>query len=57
MTEFEQLTIDDQKRFLIECLDKNLLYIPYSDMNSSDYQMSENDKNLTKEFYKKEALP
>ena len=55
MTEFEQLTVDDQKRFLIECLDKNLLYIPYSDMDSSDYQMSENDKNLTKKFYKKEA--
>lgn len=51
--DFEALTIEDQKRFLIECLDKNLLYIPLSDMESEEYTISENDKRLTKEFYKK----
>lgn len=51
--DFEALNIDEKKRFLIECLDKNLLYIPLSDMDSEEYIISENDKRLTKEFYKK----
>jgi adenine-specific DNA-methyltransferase len=52
-TDFEALTIEDQKHFLIECLDKNLLYIPLSDMDSEEYSISDDDKRLTKEFYKK----
>ncbi len=52
-SDFKALSIDDQKRFLIECLDKNLLYVPLSDMESEEYTISENDKRLTKEFYKK----
>jgi len=51
--DFEALSIDDQKRFLIECLDKNLLYIPFSDIDSEEYAISDEDKRLTKEFYKK----
>ena len=52
-SDFKALSLDDQKRFLIECLDKNLLYIPFSDMESEEYTISENDKRLTKEFYNK----
>lgn len=52
-SEFEQMPLEDQKRFLIECLDKNLLYIPFADMESSDYSMSKEDIRLTKEFYEK----
>lgn len=48
---FEALTLDDQKRFLIECLDKNLLYVPLSDIDNEDYNVSEEDKRLTREFY------
>lgn len=51
--DFETLSLDDQKRFLIECLDKNLLYIPFSDIDSEEYAISDEDKRLTKEFYKK----
>ena len=51
--DFEALSLDDQKRFLIECLDKNLLYIPFSDIDSEEYAISDDDKRLTKEFYKK----
>lgn len=51
--DFQQLSIEDQKRFLIECLDKNLLYVPYADIDSDEYCLSDNDKSLTKEFYKK----
>lgn len=50
---FEALSIEDQKRFLIECLDKNLLYVPLSDIDSEEYAISDEDKRLTKEFYKK----
>ena len=48
---FDTLSLDDQKYFLMECLDKNLLYIPHSDMDSDEYFISEDDKRLTKEFY------
>ena len=51
--DFETLNIDNQKRFLIECLDKNLLYVPFSDIDSEEYSISDEDKRLTKEFYKK----
>ena len=50
---FEELSLGDQKRFLIECLDKNMLYIPISDIDSEEYKISEEDKRLTREFYKK----
>ena len=52
-TDFDALSIDNQKRFLIECLDKNLLYVPFSDIDSEEYAISDEDKRLTKEFYKK----
>jgi adenine-specific DNA-methyltransferase len=51
--DFGALNIDDQKRFLIECLDKNLLYVPLNDIDSDEYAISDEDKRLTKEFYKK----
>lgn len=51
--DFEALTIEDQKRFLIECLDKNLLYVPLADIDSNEYDVSDEDKRLTREFYKK----
>lgn len=49
--EFEELSLEDQKRFLIECLDKNLLYVPFDEMDDEAYQMSEQDKQLTRQFY------
>lgn len=51
--DFEALSLEDQKRFLIECLDKNLLYVPYGDIDSEEYAISDEDKQLTKEFYKR----
>ena len=52
-TSFEALSIDDQKRFLIECLDKNMLYIPLSEIDSEEFKISDEDKRLTREFYQK----
>ena len=51
--DFAELSMEDQKHFLMECLDKNMMYIPVGDMESEEYAFSEDDKHLTKEFYKK----
>lgn len=53
VADFEGLNLDDQKRFLIECLDKNLLYVPLSDIDSNEYGVTDEDKCLTREFYHK----
>lgn len=49
--DFTTLAIEDQKRFLIECLDKNLLYIPYSEIDNAEFGISENDKKINNQFY------
>jgi len=49
--DFEDLSIKDQKRFLLECLDKNHLYVNYSEIDDEEYGVSEEDKKLNKEFY------
>ncbi len=49
--EFEQLTIENQKKFLIEILDKNQLYVNYSEIDDEDYNVSEDDRKLNKKFY------
>jgi len=51
--EFAELSMEDQKHFLMECLDKNMMYIPVSDMDSEEYAICAEDKHLTREFYKK----
>ena len=50
--DFEDLSIEDQKRFLLEYLDKNHLYINYSEIEDEEYEISKEDKKLNKEFYK-----
>ena len=49
--DFNDLSLDDQKRFLIECLDKNMLYIPFADIDDTHFALTENDKLLTRQFY------
>ena len=51
--EFEELSLDEQKFFLMECLDKNLLYVPLSEINNKEFEVSEEDKKLNAEFYDK----
>lgn len=51
--DFEDLSIENQKRFLLECLDKNHLYVNYSEIDDEEYGVSKEDKELNKEFYKK----
>jgi adenine-specific DNA-methyltransferase len=49
--DFNGLSIEDQKRFLFECLDKNHLYVNYSEIDDEEYGVSEEDKKLNREFY------
>ena len=51
ISEFENLSVADMKRFLNELIDKNALYINYSEMNDESYAISEEDKTLNKKFY------
>lgn len=49
--EFDALSLDDQKRFLMEVLDKNLLYVNYCDIDDEEYGISDEDKAFTRSFY------
>ena len=49
--QFSKLEIVNQKRVLLECLDKNHLYVNYSDINDTTYKVSPEDKKLNKLFY------
>ena len=51
--DFTTLAIEDQKRFLIECLDKNLLYVPYSEIDNAEFGISEKEKHINYNFYGK----
>ena len=49
--DFSALSLEDKKRFLIECLDKNLLYVPYSEIANTEFGISEADKKINNQFY------
>jgi adenine-specific DNA-methyltransferase len=49
--EFKKLQVSDQKQVLIEMLNKNQLYVNLSEINDSDFKVSEEDKELNKKFY------
>lgn len=50
-TDFVELSLDDKKRFLMEMLDKNQLYVNYCDIEDETFAVSEADKVFTKSFY------
>ncbi len=49
--EFSALPLEQQKDILRECLDKNMLYVPLSELNSSEFPLSETDRRLNRDFY------
>lgn len=49
--DFESLSFEDQQKFLILTLDKNLLYVPYSEIADKNYSVSKEDKELNRKFY------
>ena len=50
--DFAALSLDDKKKFLMEILDKNLLYVNKCDVDDTEFNISESDKAFTKSFYK-----
>lgn len=49
--EFESLELKEKKQALMKLVDKNKLYVNYSDMEDESYAVSEADKAFTKSFY------
>ena len=52
--EFIKLKLSDQKQVLFEFLDKNQLYINYSEKDDERYECTEQEKKLSNEFYRDE---
>lgn len=51
--EFGALSFEEKKRILKKCLDRNMDYIPYADIEDSEYKIDEQTRILNKIFYKK----
>ncbi|MCF6239793.1 MAG: hypothetical protein L3J74_00435 [Bacteroidales bacterium] len=43
---------EEQKQHLVEILDKNQLYVNLSSMNDKDFEVTEEEKQVTKDFYR-----
>lgn len=50
--DFKVLSLEDKKKALIRLIDKNKLYVNYSDIDNEDFDISEEDKKFTESFYK-----
>lgn len=50
--DYAELSLDDKKRFLMEILDKNLLYVNYCDIDDTEFGISDEDKAFTRSFYR-----
>ncbi|KDE68539.1 hypothetical protein FUSO6_08615 [Fusobacterium necrophorum DAB] len=51
-SDFENLSLEEKKQALLALVDKNKLYVNYSDMEDNTFNISEEDKKFTESFYK-----
>ncbi len=49
--DFKALSLKEQKQHLCELLDKNQLYVNLSSLNDQDFNCTEEEKKVTKDFY------
>ncbi len=49
--DFMALSLEDKKRFVMELLDKNMLYVNLCDLDDEEYAISESDKAFNRSFY------
>ena len=49
--DFKELNLAEQKDFLINILNKNMLYVNLDDIEDENYEISQKDKELNKDFY------
>ena len=52
LEEFKVLSLAEQKQHLCEILDKNQLYVNRSSLNDADFACTEEEKRLSRDFYK-----
>lgn len=48
---FEKLTESDKRKTLLELIDKNQFYVPYSEINDKNVEISQSDIALNNNFY------
>ena len=49
--DFKELSTENKRSFLIQVLDKNLLYVNYCDMEDEDLAVTEEEKAFARSFY------
>lgn len=49
--EFKKLTLEEQKQHLVSILNKNQLYVNRSCLSDNDYELTEEEIKITKDFY------
>ena len=52
---FNNLTFEEQKEIFKKALDKNQLYVPYSEIEDTNVIISDNDKTFNHSFYNGEV--
>lgn len=52
--DFQNLSLENKKKLLMELLDKNQLYVNYCDIDDETFGISDKDKSFTKSFYGEE---
>ena len=52
--DYQELDIEEKRRFLIEILDKNLLYVNYCDMEDEELAVTDEEKAFARSFYGEE---
>nr|WP_314081879.1 site-specific DNA-methyltransferase [uncultured Leptotrichia sp.] len=50
--DFSNLKLEEKKKVLIDLVDKNKLYINYSDIDNEEYDISKEEKQFNDSFYK-----
>jgi adenine-specific DNA-methyltransferase len=45
------LDLENKRKALVSLIDKNKLYVNYSDINDKEYNILDADKNFTNSFY------
>ncbi len=53
--DFEALSLEEKRRFLLELLDLNMLYVNLCDLDDVEYGISDADKAFTRSFYGREG--
>ena len=51
LDEFKALSLKEQKTHLCELLDKNQLYVNLSSLEDKDFECTDEEKKITKDFY------